>query len=168
MTKIFLDISGPLSAERLVRELKHHKPSGRVLDIGSGKAVSIQILRENGYKAYGVDQRGVFEPASKPYCALADVKNLPFRDATFTAVTESFMFAQGYEIDHWDDDSYRRSFMEIKRVLTSGGIFLSSWTGITVDIPAIGRSYINRFASEVGLSPERSSDRSILVYQKRA
>jgi ubiquinone/menaquinone biosynthesis C-methylase UbiE len=167
MKKVFLDISGPISAERLVNELKKHKPEGKVLDIGTGKAICLQVLRDNGYDAFGVDLRRVFEATSKPFCAVADVMNLPFADSKFNAVTESFMFAQGYEIDSRNDEFYLRSFEEVRRVLSPGGIFLSSWAGI-LDIPAIGRSHISRFASEVGLCPERSNDRNILVYQNRA
>lgn len=168
MRKIILDISGPLSAERLVSELNHHMPSGRVLDVGTGKAVSLQILRDNGYEAFGIDRRNVFECSSRPFCANADVRSLPFADKTFKAVTESFMFAQGYEIDNWSEDFYKQSFREIDRVLVPGGIFLSSWAGIAVDIPPIGRGIVNRFATGAGLSPERSRDRNILIYEKKA
>ncbi len=167
MTKIFLDISGPFSAERLVGELRRHKQGGKVLDIGTGKAVSLQIMRENGYEAFGVDLRTVFEPPAKPFSVIADVKGLPFLDNAFTAITESFMFAQGYEIDHWREEDYISSFREVRRVLVPGGVFLSSWAGIAVDIPPIGRNTVNKYASMVGLIPERSNDRNILVYQNK-
>lgn len=168
MTRIHLDISGPLTAEMIAKELKNHKTEGHVLDVGTGKGISLQVLRKNGYKAFGIDKRSVFELGSKRYSCNADALKLPFRDSTFVAVMESFLFAQGFDIDNWPEPQYQEVFGEIGRVLQPNGIFLSSWTGITAAIPNWARESACKHSAALGLKQVASSNRNILVFRKNA
>lgn len=161
-----LDISGPLTSERIAGELRQHVFNGRVLDLGAGKGINIDVLKGYGYETYGIDTRDAFETPVRPFAALATVFELPFEQSCFTAVTESLMFSQGFELDNWLDAEYRKSLKEIRRVLVPRGIFISSWLQRSGIIRATGMGKLFSHALESGFKPLPSRDREILVFQR--
>ncbi len=96
---------------------------GRTLDLGCGLAVEARHLAERGFMAVGVDLsaealRIASTPPSRAHLVQADVRRLPFPDATFDALLDRFCF-------HWvapeDEPRYEA---EARRVLRPGGRLL--------------------------------------------
>ena len=105
------------------------QPHHTILDLGTGRGVYTQHLRERGFKAYGVDLRSVFMKREK-YFINADARQLPYPDNSFDFVVESLMFRQMREIDH-DLEASVNALKEMKRVLKPRGIFLSARGGVS-------------------------------------
>ena len=161
-----MDISGPLTAERIVKEMKRHKEKGKVLDIGSGRGENVKVFRSYDYETFGLDIRNAFDSSARGLSTRATVMRMPFGESAFDVVTESLMYSQAFEIDKWLDAEYRTSLREIKRVLAPSGILISSWAQGSGLIRATGMSKVHRHALEVGLRPLPSKDRSILVFER--
>jgi SAM-dependent methyltransferase len=101
----------------------------RVLDVPCGWGRHTDLLREAGYDAFGVDlspallrrapRRRRGRSASFPYAA-ADIRRLPFRDATFDAAINVFTSLGLFASDREDV----RALREIGRVLRPDGRLL--------------------------------------------
>ena len=101
---------------------------GRVLDVGTGTGVAAAAaaaLLGPGGMAVGVDvSLGMLGQAARArpalHLAAASAIDLPFRDATFDAVTASFV------VSHFT--KYKTALFDMIRVLKPGGrLALSSW-----------------------------------------
>jgi SAM-dependent methyltransferase len=122
------------------------RPEGRSLDLACGEGRHLRELRQAGVEAVGLDlslpllrlaRRSQTPP---PLLVRADMRNLPFRDAAFSAVT-SFFTSFGYFSAADDDTATAR---EIRRVLVPGGRFLLD--------------YLNAAQVRAALVPEETLD----------
>jgi SAM-dependent methyltransferase len=102
------------------------RPRGRLLDLACGAGRHLHELRRNGIEGVGVDLSLALlsrarRSASPPFHLVrADMRDLPFRDGSFSAVV-SFFTSFGYFETEAED---RRVAGEIRRVLEPGGRFL--------------------------------------------
>lgn len=92
------------------------KKDSKILEIGSGQGILLNVLKEKGYAVVGVDAFPRAE-ANPPQVA-ARIEQLPFPDNTFdvvlgVAVFDSHVYSQEQDL----------MIQEIKRVLKSGGVF---------------------------------------------
>lgn len=77
---------------KMVKELKKHIPCKRILDIGCAKGFLVDVLRKEGYEAYGLDisEYAIHEsPKSvRPYLTVCDLNQdfLPYGDSSFDAI----------------------------------------------------------------------------------
>lgn len=105
-------------------------PTGsRILDLPCGWGRHTNLLPEAGYEAFGADlsvdllRRAVDDAADANLpnrYAAADIRHLPFRNASFDAVLNLFT-SLGLFLD---DDEDIRALREARRVLRPGGFFL--------------------------------------------
>jgi SAM-dependent methyltransferase len=128
--RLHLEVSGP--------------PRGRSLDLACGEGRHLRELRRAGVDAVGLDLslpllRLARRSETPPFLLVrADMRRLPFRDASFSAVT-SFFTSFGYFAAKAEDVEAAR---EIRRVLGPGGRFLLD--------------YLNAMHVKAGLVPEES------------
>src|SRR5207244_735155 len=98
---------------------------GPVLDLACGMGRHVQELAEVGYRAIGCDlsytllRTGVTEYGPMPV-VLADMRTLPFRDASFAALV-NFFTSFGY---FSGEEENLRVVQEMARVLRTGAQFL--------------------------------------------
>jgi SAM-dependent methyltransferase len=110
--RLHLEVSGP--------------PRGRSLDLACGEGRHLRELRRAGVDAVGLDLslpllRLARRSETQPFLLVrADMRRLPFPDASFSALT-SFFTSFGYFAARADDIEAAR---EIRRVLVPGGRFL--------------------------------------------
>jgi SAM-dependent methyltransferase len=110
--RLHLEVSGP--------------PRGRSLDLACGEGRHLRELRRAGVDAVGLDLslpllRLARRSETPPFLLVrADMRRLPFRDASFSAVT-SFFTSFGYFAARAEDMGAAR---EIRRVLGPDGRFL--------------------------------------------
>lgn len=101
-------------------------PDGaRVLDLACGAGRHLELLRDAGHKAIGLDLsrpllRRTRERAGQGGAVQGDMRDLPFVDAAFDAVVQ-FFTSFGYFATREED---RRTLDEVRRVLRAGGAFL--------------------------------------------
>lgn len=116
-------LSGPSPELLQALEQQWISARGKVLDLGCGLAVETRYLAERGMVAVGVDLsaealRMALAAPSGAHFVRADVRCLPFRDATFDALLDRFCF-------HWvlpeDEPRYEA---EARRVLKPQGRLL--------------------------------------------
>ncbi len=128
--RLHLEVSGP--------------PRGRSLDLACGEGRHLRELRRAGVDAVGLDLslpllRLARRSETPPFLLVrADMRRLPFRDASFSAVT-SFFTSFGYFAAKAEDVEVAR---EIRRVLGAGGRFLLD--------------YLNAAQVRAGLVPEEA------------
>jgi len=101
-----------------------------VLDCACGAGRHLEVLREAGFHAVGIDlsadllrralENGAGAAQTPMPVARADMRRLPFPNTAFATVLSLFT-SFGYFEDHDDD---RRVIFEIARVLRPGGLFL--------------------------------------------
>lgn len=100
-------------------------PGSRVLDVACGAGRHLRFLRQGGQAAVGLDlsihllQRAREASGTDPLTR-ADMRCIPFADASFDAVT-SFFTSFGYFDSPEEDAGVAR---EIRRVLTDEGSFM--------------------------------------------
>ncbi len=118
----------------------------RVLDVPCGWGRHTRLLREAGLRAVGADlsrdmlraARGAGPRRQAIPCAAADVRTLPFRDASFDAVIN---VCTGFGLFGRDQDDVR-ALREQRRVLAPGGALLIE----TMHRDEIVRGYAERDA----------------------
>jgi len=136
------------------RALEHSGVSNgmRVLEIATGSGEMFRrLIRANpSGETFGLDlspnmaartqsrARQEF-PAANSHCGAVDVRNLPFRSASFDAVVCCYLL----ELLSWDD--IRLTLQEIRRVLRAGGTFSAVIIG--ENAPFFNRLY--RFAGRI-------------------
>lgn len=103
---------GAVSTRRLIE--KARLPCGcAVLDMGAGAGETIQILRELGFRSYGID----INPRCEDVLS-GDFLQCPFADESFDAViTQCAFFVSGEQ---------EKAIKEAYRVLKRGGAFICS------------------------------------------
>jgi ubiquinone/menaquinone biosynthesis C-methylase UbiE len=91
----------------MFRRLIHANPEGSTfgLDLSPNMAARTQLRARSEF------------PEAQSHCGAVDVRNLPFRSASFDAVVCCYLFEL---LSH---DDIRRTLGEIRRVLRSGGTF---------------------------------------------
>jgi ubiquinone/menaquinone biosynthesis C-methylase UbiE len=111
----------------LLRKLGGRLDDARVLDVGCGRGVGVQILLDQfgAGQVYGVDldprqirraqQRFAEKSESRVALAVGSVEELPFSDEYFDAV---FDFGMLHHVVDWQD-----GVTEIRRVLKPSGLF---------------------------------------------
>lgn len=120
------------------------RPPGRSLDLACGEGRHLRELRRAGVDAVGLDLslpllRLARRSETPPFLLVrADMRELPFRDGSFGAVT-SFFTSFGYFAEAADD---AQTAMEVRRVLAAGGRFLLD--------------YLNAARVKAGLVPEET------------
>ncbi len=100
-------------------------PDDRVLDLACGAGRHLNLLREAGPAAAGLDLslpllRRARERDPRASVVQGDMRTLPFADAAFKAVVQ-FFTSFGYFDSRAED---RRVLAEVRRVLRPGGSFL--------------------------------------------
>lgn len=104
-----------------VRDIELIAPfARRILDVGMGGGLLVQMLRAKGIYAVGVDLRRIAPEG----LIGANARALPFRDGSFDVVVDAYTILDMIEFQQgqgaWEAVS------EIKRVLKTGGYLLSS------------------------------------------
>ena len=113
------------------------KPGWRVLDCGCGNGVSVDVLAERGFEAWGIDLSALRkwqwrERRNRDRLAVASALLLPFADEAFDAVISSGVVEHigvsevggaTYQVTPLPDrDELRRTFVaELLRVTKAGG-----------------------------------------------
>ncbi|MFA5936891.1 MAG: class I SAM-dependent methyltransferase [Candidatus Paceibacterota bacterium] len=87
----------------------------KVLEIGSGNAVLLDYLRQQGVDVVGVDMK---PHGNKESIQLAYIEQLPFEKESFDVILSNFVFDRLYTQNRY------LMMTEIARVLKSGGIYL--------------------------------------------
>ncbi len=90
----------------------------KVLEIGSGKAASVDYLRKKGINAFGVDVN-TFAARKVPQVK-ARIEQLPLKDESFKVVMAFNVFD-----DHVYNQDHALMLQEVSRVLEHGGIFIA-------------------------------------------
>lgn len=110
-----------------LKSLNHLRPGGRVLEIGCGRGVGMQLImsafQPAAAEALDIDPRMIelterrlrSLPRDKVAVRLADVHKLPHPDASIDAV---FDFGVLHHLEDW-----KRGLREVSRVLRPGGYF---------------------------------------------
>ena len=91
----------------------------RVLEIGSGNAMLLDVLKAEGINTVGVDvnPRGNKESPQ----AIARIEQLPFANETFDVILSVAVFD-----DRYYDQEHNLMIQEIARVLKHGGIYMGT------------------------------------------
>jgi ubiquinone/menaquinone biosynthesis C-methylase UbiE len=91
----------------------------KVLEVGSGKAVFLDYMRQQGVDVLGIDVRPRGSKESPQ--VIARIEELPFKDESFDVILSSQVFSENfYNQDH------HLMIKEIGRVLKSGGIYVAA------------------------------------------
>ncbi|MFL5767615.1 MAG: class I SAM-dependent methyltransferase [Actinomycetota bacterium] len=111
-------------------ELAQPTATERLLDVGTGAGVVLGEAESSGAFAVGIDRSVPMLEAARRVrpsirVAAADVIDLPFRDATFDAVTANFV------LHHFAD--HRTALFDMLRVLKPGGRMALSVWGVNRD-----------------------------------
>ena len=154
-------------AVRLLREATGLGPGTRVLDVGCGSGRHLAEMRRVGYRATGLDLSPSMIEAARaalPDCRLvqADMRNIPFRDASFDVVT-SYFTSFGY-FDDEDDDL--RVLSEARRLLESGGWYLLDFLN-AAEVVAHLKTEDRRTVSGVDVVQERRLADGGKIIEKR-
>jgi ubiquinone/menaquinone biosynthesis C-methylase UbiE len=122
-----LDQCGPLTAIIILSTLEKigQRPPFKLLDLGTGKGLVVNELREHGIKGFGIDLRERTLPVTGSFVR-GNLKQLPFQAASMDVITESLMIAQLKEYDKAAHD-IEPILKEMDRVLRPGGFFISNW-----------------------------------------
>ena len=111
----------------LLRRLGGRLDHARVLDVGCGRGIGVQILEQQfgADPIFGIDldpkqihraqERLAGKPGAQITLAVASVEQLPFPDASFDAV---FDFGMLHHVPNW-----QAGVAEIRRVLKPSGLF---------------------------------------------
>src|SRR5262249_36894611 len=101
-------------AETIARVMEHHRLSGPVLDIGCSKGYLVNVLRQRGFEAYGVDWSEYAIASARPESVQplpgAPAPHLPFADG------ESSLAVSFDLLEHLDEPCARRAMVESARV----------------------------------------------------
>jgi len=93
----------------VARAAMYHNPKS-VLDVGCGTGKIVNLLRNEGIDAWGIDiaeEKGEFAPE---YCVYGDAINIPFEDNRFdVVVSNDFM-------EHIAEENIDKVYSEMKRV----------------------------------------------------
>jgi SAM-dependent methyltransferase len=117
-----------IRAGGLIIFVKSYAPQAHlVLDLGAGKGHLVAEFNKQGYDAFGIDLRTVFETDRSRF-AVSDAKKLPFRDGTFDVVCQTFL-----DLDIADlqrdcvnvESEINNMLYETHRVLKPKGYFIS-------------------------------------------
>lgn len=112
-------------AVELLRLATGRGPGTRVLDLGCGAGRHLVEMQRIGYRAIGLDlSRPMLEAAravvSETALVRADMRRLPFDNASFDVVT-SYFTSFGYFDDGSED---LQVLLEVRRILGPDGVFL--------------------------------------------
>ncbi len=122
------DVECARAEVRFLAQALEIEPRARVLDLACGTGLHVGLLREAGYRAFGLDlSRDLLERARcgegspDPPLVRADMRALPFapRGPVFDAVVSLFT-SFGYFFEAADDLAVLR---QVCRVLVPGGLF---------------------------------------------
>ncbi|HEY8781245.1 MAG TPA: class I SAM-dependent methyltransferase [Mucilaginibacter sp.] len=117
----------PLDRLLLKQFAAENKAKGKMIDLGCGPGQTTKFLAENGVKdIIGTDlSRGMISKAKELNPSLqfqtADILKLDFPDQYFASAIAF------YVIVHFNDEQLTTAFVEINRILISGGQFLLSF-----------------------------------------
>ncbi|HEX6736826.1 MAG TPA: class I SAM-dependent methyltransferase [Vicinamibacteria bacterium] len=134
-------------AERLLRVVERHGPRGRLLDIGCALGFTLEVARERGWEAAGVEASpAAAEDAARrlgPAVPIApDLEQARFPDASFDAVTLWDV------IEHLPDP--RQSLLEVARLLRPGGVC----SVVTPDVGSLAAKVLGARWEEMQKMPE--------------
>jgi ubiquinone/menaquinone biosynthesis C-methylase UbiE len=121
------------------------------LDVGTGTGVAAQAAAEAGGDVVGIDPSvGMLavgrRERPKLTLAAAQAIDLPFRDATFEAVTGNFV------LSHFT--RYETALFDMKRVMRAGGrIGLTSWSDAKDDLQATWGELVGSVVPQEMLEP---------------
>lgn len=107
------------------RMLERAGDFSRGLDIGCGTGKFLKIAYDSGIKGlYGMDISGRMLRTAAiryPYIEFlrGDAKSMPFKDGSFDAVFSTMV------MHHLSEDEKMKAMVEIRRVLSNGGIYYS-------------------------------------------
>lgn len=112
------DIISPWHEQAIELYIKYFE--GKILDIGSRCTAFIQLLRDKGFNAWGLDIMVMKD--AEDYLTRGDPQQgLPFADNNFDTIT---MF---HIIEHFYDPS--KAMIEIKRILKKDGYIVMAFPG---------------------------------------
>jgi demethylmenaquinone methyltransferase/2-methoxy-6-polyprenyl-1,4-benzoquinol methylase len=113
-------------------------PAGsRVLDVGAGYGPRLADLIARGYRAHGVDASyaAALDGSRVAPVAVADVRHLPWDDATFDAALATF------PLQHLPADQAGRAVGELARVLRPGGRLVLAGADASLDALVTGAGF---------------------------
>ena len=109
-------------ADKISRMASIYAPTARKsLDLGMGRGYLVKKLSEIGLEAVGVDVRDLGQEG----LILANVKSLPFEDASFDLVTECYLLADMIDFQEAPVSDLRKVIQEAHRVLRPEGIYIT-------------------------------------------
>jgi SAM-dependent methyltransferase len=109
----------PLDFNSWSVELLGASPGDTVLDAGCGNGLPLNLLRQTGCTAVGLDQSlGMAQQANHPVVGVGDVQRLPFRDGVFDAAAAFMML---YHVPNRE-----LAAAELRRVLRPGGVLVAT------------------------------------------
>jgi len=101
----------------------------KILEVGFGTGTDTLFLAENGFDVYGIDisetakkitEKKAMEKKLKVHLKVADMRAIPFADASFDAVVSV------YTLPHNTLVGLRKTFSELKRVLKPKGMLIAT------------------------------------------
>ena len=104
-------------------ELPFPKETMHLLDIGCGRGEWLELLKENGYSAKGIDLNHIMVEQSKRYAL--DVQEADVLAYLYAQPEASLSFISGFHIiEHLSFEVLMKLFAECSRVLQKGGMVL--------------------------------------------
>lgn len=141
--------------------------AGTVLDLACGSGRHLIELRDAGYKVVGCDLSYVLlRSGLRQYGSMgvtrADMRMLPFRDATFATLVNFFTSFGYFE----SEDDNRATVKEMARVLTHGARFLFDYLNVDRELQNLVQKEEKQI--ELGtVSIERWFDHAARTFNKR-